>query len=85
MKTDKELQQAVMQALGDEAAVSAARIGVGVSRGVVTLTGEVGHRGDMSLIARAVNPVVGVKLLIVRIMVRRKAHDFNATVHSARM
>lgn len=69
MKTDKQLQQDVMAELKWEPSVHAARIGVEVKDGVVTLAGQVGSYGEKWNAERAVLRVRGVNALAVDLKV----------------
>jgi osmotically-inducible protein OsmY len=65
MKTDKQLQQDVMAELEWEPSVSAARIGVEVKDGVVTLAGHVDSFAEKWEAQRAAQRVAGIKGLAV--------------------
>ena len=65
MKTDAELKQDVLAELKWEPSVNAARIGVTVSDGVVTLTGHVVSYGEKWHAERAAQRVRGVKGLAI--------------------
>ena len=71
MKSDSQLQQAVKEELTWEPAVHDAKIGVDVTDGVVTLTGEVPDRVEQWNAERAAHRVSGVKALIVETEVKR--------------
>jgi osmotically-inducible protein OsmY len=60
MKTDSELQQDVMNELKWEPTIRAAEIGVGVTDGVVTLSGNVNSFYEKLAAERAVARVFGV-------------------------
>lgn len=70
MKTDAQLQQDVMAELNWEPAVHAARIGVEVQDGVVTLAGEVGSYSEKWHAEAAAQRVSGVKALAVAMQVK---------------
>jgi osmotically-inducible protein OsmY len=61
MKTDRELQEQVLQALEWEPGVDAADVGVSIDDGVVTLRGEVGTLREKWLAERAARHVAGVR------------------------
>ncbi len=63
MKTDSQLQQDVSAELQWEPSVHAARIGVEVKDGVVTLAGQVDSHAEKWSAERAAQRVVGVKAL----------------------
>ncbi len=67
MKTDKQLQQDVLAELGWEPSVNAAKIGVEVSDGIVTLAGHVGTYAEKLNAERAAQRVAGVKALAVEL------------------
>jgi len=69
MKTDQQLQQDVIAELAWEASVDAARIGVEVKDGVVTLSGHVDSYPEKCEAERAAQRVSGVKALAVEITV----------------
>jgi osmotically-inducible protein OsmY len=70
MNTDAQLQQDVIAELKWEPSVHAARIGVEVQDGVVTLAGDVGSYAEMWDAERAAQRVSGVKALAVEIEVK---------------
>jgi len=70
MKTDSELQQDVMDELKWEPTVKAAEIGVGVTDGVVTLSGYVDSYWKKWAAERAAARVFGVKAVAEEIEVR---------------
>jgi osmotically-inducible protein OsmY len=70
MKTDKQLQQDVMDELSWEPSVNAQHIGVEVSDGVVTLAGHVGSYTEKFNAERATQRVAGVKALAVEMDVK---------------
>lgn len=70
MKTDLQLQQDVMAELRWEPMVQAARIGVEVKDGVVTLCGEVGSHAEKWIAERAAQRIHGVMALAVDLEVR---------------
>jgi osmotically-inducible protein OsmY len=61
MKTDRELQEQVLQALEWEPGVDAADVGVSIDDGVVTLRGDVGTLREKWLAERAARHVAGVR------------------------
>lgn len=69
MKTDAQVQQDVMAELRWEPSVKAIDIGVTVSNGTVTLTGEVGSLSEKWNIERVAQRVAGVNALAVEIEV----------------
>ena len=70
MKTDSELQQDVMTELKWEPSIKAAEIGVGVTDGVVTLSGYVDSLYKKGVAERAAARVFGVKAVAEEIQVR---------------
>ena len=70
MKTDTELQQDVMNELKWEPTIRAAEIGVGVTDGVVTLSGNVDSFYEKWAAERAVARVFGVKAVAEELKVR---------------
>lgn len=70
MKTDKQLQQAVIDELGWEPSVQASQIGVIVKDGVVTLDGEVSSYAEKWSAERAAQRVSGVQALAVGLEVK---------------
>ena len=70
MKTDTELQQDVMSELKWEPTIKAAEIGVGVTDGVVTLSGYVDSFYKKWAAERAAARVFGVKAVAEKIQVR---------------
>jgi osmotically-inducible protein OsmY len=70
MKTDSELQQDVMNELKWEPTIRAAEIGVGVTDGVVTLSGNVDSFYEKLAAERAVARVFGVKAVAEELKVR---------------
>ena len=70
MKTDTELQQDVMNELQWEPSIKAAEIGVGVTDGVVTLSGYVDSYFKKWAAERAASRVFGVKAVAEEIQVR---------------
>ncbi len=67
MKTDAQLQNDVMAELKWDASINAAKIGVEVSNGIVTLSGHVDNFGDKWSAEKAAQKVSGVKALAVEI------------------
>ena len=70
MKTDSQLKQDVIAELDWEPAVHAARIGVEVKDGVVTLAGQVSSYGEKWNAESATQRVTGVKALAVELKVK---------------
>ena len=70
MKTDTELQQDVMNELQWEPSIKAAEIGVGVTDGVVTLSGYVDSFYNKWAAERAAARVFGVKAVVADLEVR---------------
>jgi osmotically-inducible protein OsmY len=70
MKTDSELQHDIMEELKWEPTVRAAEIGVGVTDGVVTLSGYVDSFYEKWAAERAVARVFGVKAVAEELKVR---------------
>ncbi len=70
MKTDAQLQQAVIAQLSWEPAIHATHIGVEVRDGVVTLAGEVASYSEKWHAERAVQRVSGVKALAIELKVK---------------
>jgi len=70
MKTDFQLQHDVLAELVWEPSVNAARIGVEVKDGVVTLAGHVDHYSEKKNAVRAAQRVSGVVALAIEIEVR---------------
>jgi len=70
MKTDTELQQDVMNELKWEPTIKATEIGVGVTDGVVTLSGYVDTFGEKWAAERAAARVFGVKAVAEELKVR---------------
>jgi osmotically-inducible protein OsmY len=70
MKTDTELQKDVMDELKWEPTIKAAEIGVGVTDGVVTLSGYVDSFFKKCAAERAAARVFGVKAVAEKIQVR---------------
>ena len=60
MKTDSQLQHDVIEELGWDAAIQAAKIGVSVQDGIVTLSGDVDSYGQKWDAERAAQRVTGV-------------------------
>lgn len=73
MKTDTQLQQDVQAELQWEPAVHGAQIGVEVTNGVVTLSGEVGSYAEKWHAERAAQRVAGVQALAVSVTVQLPA------------
>lgn len=69
MKSDSQLQQDVLAELRWEPAVNAAHIGVEVTQGVVTLTGQVATYSQQWDAERAAQRVAGVRGLVVDVKV----------------
>jgi osmotically-inducible protein OsmY len=70
MISDHKLRQDVLDELEFEPSINAAHIGVGVNRGVVTLTGFVPSYAEKKAVERAVLRVKGVKAMAEEIEVR---------------
>jgi osmotically-inducible protein OsmY len=70
MKTDKQVQQDVIDELSWEPSVNAEHIGVEVTDGVVTLAGHVGSYTEKFNAERATQRVAGVKALAVEMDVK---------------
>lgn len=70
MKTDRQLQQDVITELRWDASVEATHIGVAVSEGVVTLSGQINSYGEKFAAEDAVKRVAGVKGVAVDLEVR---------------
>ena len=70
MRTDAELQQAVLRELGWDAKVRETDIGVGVSGGVVALTGTVGSWAERVAAQEAAHRVAGVHDVANEIVVK---------------
>lgn len=73
MKTDNQLQQDVMAELKWEPSIHAARIGVEVKDGVVTLAGQVDSHGEKWDAERAALRVKGVNALTVDLKVQLRS------------
>src|SRR6185312_3975521 len=73
MKTDKQIQQDVLDELKWDPAVNAAEIGVTVKDGAVTLSGAVDSYGSTWAAERAAHRVVGVIELAAQRAQRREA------------
>jgi osmotically-inducible protein OsmY len=70
MISDHKLRQDVLDELEFEPSVNAAHIGVGVNRGVITLTGFVPSYAEKRAVERAVWRVKGVRAIAEEIAVR---------------
>ena len=70
MKTDSELQRDVMAELQREQSIKAAEIGVGVTDGVVTLSGYIDSFYKKWAVERAAARVFGVKAVAEELKVR---------------
>lgn len=70
MRTDTQLQQDVLDELDFEPSVNAARIGVAVKDGVVTLNGHVGSYAEKIAAERTARRVKGVRAIAQEIDVR---------------
>jgi osmotically-inducible protein OsmY len=84
MKTDIQLQQDVMAELQWEPSIHAAQIGVEVTDGVVTLSGEVATYAEKCEAERAAQRVFGVKALAVNLRVQLAALGERSDVDIAR-
>lgn len=73
MKADSKLQQDVLAELQWEPAVHAARIGVEVRSGVVTLAGEVSSYVEKLHAKRAAQRVAGVRAVVCELQVKLEA------------
>lgn len=67
MKTNEELQRAVLDAIKWEPLLNAAEIGVTAKDGVVTLTGVVNSFAKKAEAEMAAKKVVGVKAVVEKI------------------
>lgn len=67
MKTNEELQRAVLDAIKWEPLLNAAEIGVTAKDGVVTLTGVVNSFAKKAEAKMAAKKVVGVKAVVEKI------------------
>jgi osmotically-inducible protein OsmY len=70
MKTDKEIQQDVLDELRWDPAVNAADVGVTVNNGAVTLSGQVDSYAAKLAAQRAAFRVLGVKSLAMELVVK---------------
>src|ERR1017187_4764759 len=70
MKTDAQLQKAVMDEIKWEPSATAAQIGVSAANGVVTLNGTVATYAEKSAVERAAQRVQGVKGIAEEITVK---------------
>ena len=70
MRADTQLQQDILDELDFEPSVNAARIGVAVKDGVVTLNGHVGSYAEKIAAERTVRRVKGVRAIAQEIDVR---------------
>ncbi|MFC2062968.1 BON domain-containing protein [Chloroflexota bacterium] len=70
MKTDTELQKDIMDELKWERTIKAVEIGVGVTDGVVTLSGYIDTYGEKCAAERAAARVFGVKAVVEDLKVR---------------
>ena len=70
MKTDRELQQDVMDELRWEPSINGAKIGVAVQDGVVTLSGNVDSYTEKLAAERTASRVFGVKAIAQEMKVR---------------
>ncbi|MEP7243891.1 MAG: BON domain-containing protein [Gammaproteobacteria bacterium] len=70
MKTDKQIQQDVISELSWEPSVNAAKIGVEVSDGIVTLAGHVSSYAEKLNAERAAQRVTGVRAITVEMDVK---------------
>jgi osmotically-inducible protein OsmY len=89
MKTDSELQRDVLDELKWEPSINAARIGVSVKDGTVTLSGHVDSYWERFMAERAAKRVRGVKAIVNELEVvlpgisRRSDEDIAAVVVKA--
>ena len=63
LTADRELQEQVLQALDDEAALTPASVGVTITRGIVNLVGQVGTLGERWAAERVATSVPGVRAI----------------------
>lgn len=70
MSSDKQVREAVAEALDFDTSLQASNIGVAVSDGVVTLSGFVGAYAEKYAAERATGRVKGVKAIAVDLSVR---------------
>ena len=84
MKTDKQLQQDVIDELKWEPSVQAAEIGVGVKSGIVTLSGKVCSYAEKQHAERAAQRVSGVEGMAVELKVKLVGSDERADGDIAR-
>lgn len=74
MKTDAQLKKDVEAELDWDPAIQAARVGVVVQDGVVTLTGHLGTFAEKAAAERAVKRVAGVRGMAVELDVKLEPH-----------
>lgn len=74
MKTDAQLKKDVEAELDWDPSINAARVGVAVQDGVVTLTGHLGTFAEKAEIERAAKRVAGVRGVAVELDVRLEPH-----------
>ncbi|MGK5081242.1 BON domain-containing protein [Janthinobacterium sp. HLX7-2] len=84
MKTDIQLQLDVLDELTWDPSLDAAKIGVEVRDGVVTLAGTVGSFAEKWEAERAVQRVIGVKALAVELSVRLPGASIRSDADIAR-
>ena len=75
MKTDLQLKSDVTDELAWDPRVNAARIGVAVKDGIVTLSGQVDTYLQKHAVERAVRRVGGVRGIALDLEVQLAAHD----------
>ena len=85
MKTDMELRRDVEAELAWEPSIDAAKIGVAVTKGVVTLTGEVDSYAEKYKAERAVERVVGVSGIVneIKVDLRHERTDTDIATDAA--
>jgi len=74
MKSDAQLKKDVEAELEWNPAINAARVGIAVQDGVVTLTGHLGTFGEKMHAERAVKRVAGVRGVAVEVDVKLEPH-----------
>lgn len=86
-KTDMQLKRDVSEELGWDPAVDAARVGVEVHHGVVTLAGHVATYGEKLAVEQAALRVSGVKALVIALdvdLANKTEHSDEQIAESAR-
>jgi osmotically-inducible protein OsmY len=84
MKTDRQLQQEVIEELSWEASINATQIGVSVKDGIATLSGDVGSHSEKWGAELAAQRVAGVKGIAVDISVVLPGSDQRSDTDIAR-